>query len=32
VTLSHPSMWSRNQLDAAGAPEPVAPEDSIFPT
>ena len=32
VPLSHPSMWSRNQLDAAGAPEPVAPEDSIFPT
>jgi len=32
VTLSHPSMWSRNQLDSAGAPDSVAPEDSIFPT
>ena len=32
VTLSHPSMWSRNQLVAAGVPDPVAPEDSIFPT
>src|SRR5664280_2860168 len=32
VTLSHPSMWSGNQLDPAGAPDPVAPEDSMFPT
>jgi len=32
VTLSHPSMWSRNQFDPEGAPDPVAPEDSIFPT
>ena len=32
VALSHPSMWSRDQLDPAGAPDPVAPEDSMFPT
>jgi excisionase family DNA binding protein len=32
VILSHPSMWSRDQLDPAGTPNPVAPEDSIFPT
>ena len=29
---SHPSMWLTDQLDPAGAPDPVAPEDSIFPT
>jgi excisionase family DNA binding protein len=32
ATLSHPSMWPRNQLDPAGAPDAAAPEDSIFPT
>jgi excisionase family DNA binding protein len=29
---SHPSTWSRDQPDPAGAPDPVAPEDSMFPT
>ena len=32
VTHSHASVWSRNQHEPAGAPDPVAPEDSIFPT
>ncbi|MGO8873272.1 MAG: helix-turn-helix domain-containing protein [Acidimicrobiales bacterium] len=32
VVLSHPSTWSRDQLDPAGGPDPVATEDSIFPT
>jgi len=29
---SHPSTWSRDQPDPPGAPDPVAPEDSVFPT
>ena len=32
VALFHPSTWSKDQLDPVEAPDPVAPEVSIFPT